>query len=97
MKVPGDQTNGVVGKGSFSYVTRLFDRERMALATKNNLEEGLASAAQGGGGCLVACSPTSKLGESTGIPRASRGGGMYFFEFWEQSLADRRYFSIKIL
>ena len=39
MKVPGDQTNGVVGKGAFSHVTRLFDRERMALATSKQFRQ----------------------------------------------------------
>ena len=44
MKVPGDQTNGVVGKGSYSYVARLFDRELMALATSKQFRERVSQA-----------------------------------------------------
>ena len=44
IKVPGDQKNGVVGKGAYSYVTRLFDRERMALATSKTFREKVSPA-----------------------------------------------------
>ena len=90
--MPGDQTDGVVGKGAYSHVNRLFDRERMALATSKTFRE--------------KASPVQRSEEVDALLHAGRHpnlvralayhehAGMVqciYFEFWDQSLADRRY------
>ena len=97
MKVPGDQTNGVVGKGAFSHVTRLFDRERMALATSKQFRQRVSQTQR-----REEVDALMHAGRHPNLVRAlaylERAGVVecIFFEFWEQSLADRRYFSIKM-
>ena len=71
--MPGDQTNGLVGLGAYSHINRLFDRERMALATSKSFREKV--------------SPVQRReevdallhAESIGIPRARGHGAMYLF------------------
>ena len=88
----------MVGKGAYSYVTRLFDRERKALATSKQFRERVSQAQR-----REEVDALLHAGRHPNLVRAlaylERAGNVegIFFEFWEQSLADRRYFSIKIL